>query len=51
MTESEEFKILHTIVAELLRGVPVRMLEAELARREGKPERSGFKRVKLRGTY
>ena len=51
MTESEEIRILRAIVAELLRGVPVDMLKAELARREGKPERKGFKRVKVRGTH
>ena len=51
MTDSEELRILRTIVANLLRGVTVDMLKAELARREGEPERKGFKRVKLKGTH
>ena len=51
MTESEELRILRAIMAELLRGVPDDMLKAELARREGKSERRGFKRVKVTGTH
>ena len=51
MTESEELRILRALVAELLRGVPAGMIEAELARREGKPERKGFKAVKVRGMH
>lgn len=51
MTESEELKTLRALVAKLLRGVTDDMLKAELDRREGKTERRGFKRVKLRGTH
>ena len=51
MTESKELKILRASVADMLRGVTVDMLKAELARREGKPERKGFKAVKVRGMH
>ena len=51
MTESEELRILRALVAELLRGVSTDTLKAELERREGKPERRGYKRVKVRGAH
>ena len=51
MTESEELRILRALVAELLRGESTDTLKAELARREGKPERKGFKVVKVGGMH
>ena len=51
MTELEDLKTLHALIAEVLRTVSTDTLKAELARREGEPERRGFKRVKVRGTH
>ena len=52
MTESEELKVLHKFVAELLRVVRTSMLRDELARREGEPEKKkGFKRVYVKGMH